>query len=112
MSCSCTVGQTMVQPFYTTLTYVDLAQYEIFRPNVCDFWPEWCNNGMNYIVDHLTHTVHVYVLKLNILLVKNGSTIYGPRYQPIRGCSLAENLLQGIANCERPSCPVNKIKHT
>ena len=32
------VGQTIVYLFYTTLASVDLAQNEIFRAKICDFW--------------------------------------------------------------------------
>ena len=31
----------MVKLLFTILFIVDLAQYEIFRAKVCDFWQEW-----------------------------------------------------------------------
>ena len=39
-----TDGQTMVQLFYTTLTSVDFAQFEIVCAKVCEIWQGWYNS--------------------------------------------------------------------
>ena len=34
-------GKTVVDLFYTTLISIDIAQYELFCANVCDFEQGW-----------------------------------------------------------------------
>ena len=36
---------------YTTLINVDLAQYEISRAKVCDFWQRWTEDTYEEVVE-------------------------------------------------------------